>query len=134
MSFVKKTANDFGRLYESYTLPDTVQEFSSEISQIKPRLDGTVQNVGFALKASAVTGTNLDIAIYGALTSGGIKFLLKDAIVADITDATKVVGYLDVNTYPCAYYYVAWTADADESANTIELEVFGQLQGSKNSF
>ena len=28
---------------------------------------------------------------------------------------------LDLNAYPMPYYYIGWTADADESANTITL-------------
>ena len=132
MALVNKTQNGMGYLYESKTLPSSATVgYSSEINAIKPKLDGSVQNVGFALKASAVSGTNLDIALYGAMKSGGTKFLLKDAVVADITTSAKAIGYVDVNQYPAPFYYIGWTADANESANTIELEVVGNLNGSQ---
>ena len=129
MAWTKNTENDMGYLTESKTLPSSATtEYSTVIDAIKCRCDGTNQYVSFTLKASAVSGTNLDIAMYGAMTSGGTKFLLKDALVADITDATKAVGTIDVNAYPAPYYYIAWTADADEDANTITVEIFGDLK------
>lgn len=125
MAWARRTKNDLGTQYEVSTLPaSATQEFTSVINFLKPRNDGTLQYVSFAFAASAVTGTNLDIALYGATTSGGTKFLLKDIIVADITDTTKAVGTIDLNAYPAHYYYIAWTSDADESANTITVEIF----------
>jgi len=133
MALVNKTRNGMGVLTETKALPASATiGYSSEINAIKPKLDGTVQNVGFSLKPSAIAGTNLDIALYGANKAGGTKFLLKDALVADLTvDGEKVAGYIDVNVYPAPFYYVSWTADVNESANTIELEIFGNLNGSQ---
>jgi len=133
MALVNKTRNGMGVLTETKTLPASATiGYSSEINAIKPKLDGTVQNVGFSLTPTAVTGTNLDIALYGANKAGGTKYLLKDALVADLTvDGEKVTGFIDVNQYPAPFYYVAWTADANESANSITLEVFGNLNGSQ---
>lgn len=130
MAFVNRTKNDLGYITETKTLPaSATTEYSSVISAIKVRskTESNGQYVSFAFKASAVSGTNLDIALYGALTKTGTKFLLKDAVVADITDATKAVGTLDMQAYPAPYYFLAWTADANESANTITVEVFGDL-------
>ena len=129
MAWTPKTQNDMGYYTESYTAPSSATtEYSTVINKIKCRSDGTNQYVSFTLQASAVSGTNFDIAIYGAMTSGGTKFLLKDALVADITDTTKAVGTIDVNAYPAPFYYIAWTADANESANTITVEFFGDLK------
>jgi hypothetical protein len=74
------------------------------------------------LNASAVSGTNLDISLHGTWEAGGSKVtLVSDALVADITATGNNVDILDLNAYPMPYYYIGWTADADESANTITL-------------
>lgn len=111
------------------TLPaSATTEYGSEIDSVKYGLNADFstlnKRVAFRIKASAVTGTNLDIAIYGAWTSGGTKFLLLDAPVADITDATAAIAVLDVNVAAglAPFLYVAWTSDADESSNTIEYQ------------
>jgi len=122
--FTSKTENKFGYWQESYTLPTTGTGYSSVIDFIKVKGDGNSQYITFVLKPSAITGTNLDIALYGAMTSGGDKFLLADAIVADLTlDNTAVAGVVNIELYPAPYYYVAWTVDVDESANTVTLQV-----------
>lgn len=129
MAWTPNTENDLGYFSETYTAPSSATtEYSTVIDKIKCRCDGSTQYVSFTLEASAVSGTNFDIAIYGAMTSGGTKFLLKDALVADITTTAKAVGTIDVNAYPAPYYYIAWTADADEDANTITVEFFGDLK------
>lgn len=130
MAWAGNTQNGMeGKIESAVTLPSSATtEYSSVISFLKARCDGTNQYVTFAFKASAVSGTNLDIALYGANTSGGTKFLLKDAVVADITDATKAAGVIDINAYPAPFYYLAWTADADESANTITVDVYGDFK------
>ena len=128
MAWTPKTQNTMGYFTEAVTAPaSATTEYSTVIDKIKPRNDGSNQYVSFTVKASAVTGTNFDIAIYGAMTSGGTKFLLKDALVADVTDTTKAVGTININAYPAPYYYLAHTSDVDESANTITYEFFGDL-------
>ena len=123
-----------GTLFEQMTLPSSATtKNSSVINAIKPRLDGTVQKVGFAFNASAVSGTNLDIDLMGSMSADGSDaFLLKDAIVADITATGKVVGYVDVNLVPAPFYLIRVTTDADESANTLDIEILGQLGGSQS--
>ena len=129
MAWTAKTQNGMGYYTESSTLPSSATTgYSAVINKIKPRLDGTNQYVYFTFQASAISGTNLDIALYGAMTSGGTKFLLKDAVVADITTTAKAAGSIDVNAYPAPYYYIQWTADANESANTITVEFYGDMQ------
>ena len=76
-------------------------------------------------KATAVTGTNLDIGLYGADTLTGTKRLLKDAVVADITDATLVAFVLDLKANGMApFLFWGWISDADESANDIAMATF----------
>lgn len=125
-----KTSKGKMLLYsETVTLPSSATtEYGSVIDseQIGPNLDKLNRYVTFVFNASAVSGTNLDIALYGATTQGGTKFNLKDAVVADITATGKVAGVVDLNAYPAPFYYLGWTSDANESANTITVEVFAQ--------
>ena len=123
MAFTKTSANGKTVYQETYTLPASATiGYSSEIDFFKfdPKLAS--KNVTIVLNASAVSGTNLDISLHGAWEAGGSKVtLVSDALVADITATGNNVDILDLNSYPMPYYYVAWTADADESANTITL-------------
>jgi hypothetical protein len=66
-----------------------------------------------------VTGTNIDVAIYGSMTPTGTKFLLLDAPVADITTAGAAKGTeFDVNAYPAPYYWVSLIYDGNNGGNT----------------
>jgi len=126
MAWARRTANDLGTQYEVTTLPSSAaQEFGSVIDFLKPRCDGTTQYITFIFLPTAVTGTNLDIALYGSTDSAGTsKYLLKDIVVADLTvDAMAVAGKIDINAYPAPYYFIAWTADADEHLNTITVDI-----------
>ena len=131
MALAPKTTYGFSVVQETgVTLPSSATtEYGSEIDTVKYGLNADFSTlnkyVAFRVKVSAVSGTNFDIAIYGAWTSGGTKFLLKDAVVADLTsDATAVTGVIDVNAGIglAPYIYVAWTADVNESANTIDYQ------------
>jgi hypothetical protein len=125
MAWLKKTPNgDFIVATETYTLPaSATTEYSTVVDWLFPSAKIANRYMYFGFNASAVTGTNLDIALYGAMTSGGTKVLLKDAVVADITATGLAIGQIDLNAYPYPYYYLAWTSDADESANTIDVSV-----------
>ena len=134
MSFVNRTANLFGRIYELLTLVDTATVYSSVISAIKVRQEKgrpEKQYVTFSFQASAVTGTNLDIALVGSDTLSGSKFLLKDVVVADITDGTIVAGVIDVQAYPASFYWIRVITDGDEQLNTLAINVSGDLNGSQ---
>ena len=123
MAFTKTSANGKAVYQESYTLPASATiGYSTEIDffSFDPKLAN--KNVTVVLNASAVSGTNLDISLHGAWEKGGSKVtLVSDALVADITATGNNVDILDLNAYPMPYYYIGWTADADESANTITL-------------
>jgi hypothetical protein len=109
---------------ETNTLPASATiGYSSEIDFAHPNPNLASRKITVTLNASAVAGTNLDIALYGAASTGGTKFLLLDAVVADITATGTVAATIDLNSYPAPYYYISWTADADNSANTIAVKV-----------
>lgn len=129
MAWTRTSAGSGLILEETYTLPaSATTEYSSELSvdlhNFGPNLANNNRYVSIYLNASAVTGTNLDIALYGAMTEGGTKFLLKDAIVADITATGANIAVEDLNALPAPYYYIAWTSDVNESANTIDVKIY----------
>ena len=123
MAFTKTSANGKTVYQETYTLPASATiGYSTEIDffSFDPKIAN--KNVTVVLNASAVSGTNLDISLHGTWEAGGSKVtLVSDALVADITATGNNVDILDLNAYPMPYYYIGWTADADESANTITL-------------
>ena len=123
MAFTKTSANGKTVYQEAYTLPSSATlEYSSEIDFFS--FDSSLANkkVAVILNASAVSGSNLDISLYGTWEAGGSKVtLVSDTLVTDIAATGNNVDILDLNAYPMPYYYIGWTADADESANTITL-------------
>tara|TARA_B100000519_G_C14241050_1_gene437342 strand:+ start:157 stop:600 length:444 start_codon:yes stop_codon:yes gene_type:complete len=123
MAFTKTSANGKTVYQETYTLPASATiGYSTEIDFFKFDPKVTNKNVTVVLNASAVSGTNLDVSLHGTWEAGGSKVtLVSDALVADITATGNNVDILDLNAYPMPYYYIGWTADADESANTITL-------------
>ena len=121
-------------MYELLTLVDTATVYSSVISAIKVKQGKGApvsQYITFSFVASAVTGTNLDIALMGSDTLAGSKFLLKDIVVADITDNTPVAGQVDVQTLPASFYWIRVITDGDETLNTLAINVSGDLNGSQ---
>jgi len=132
MAWSKSTQNDLGGYKEeTITLPSSATiGYSSAIEFLKPRCDGTNQYVTIVAVASAVSGTNVDISLYGAQTSVGTKYLLVDApgSIADITNAAKAAsGVINLNAYPAPYYFIGMTADANESANSMSLYIHGDI-------
>ena len=123
MAFTKTSANGKTVYQETYTLPASATiGYSTEIDFLKFDSSLANKNVTVVLNASAVSGTNLDISLHGAWEPGGSKVtLVADTLVADITATGNNVDILDLNAYPMPYYYIGWTADADESANSITL-------------
>lgn len=110
----------------SISLPSSAGTgYSSEITFLNPDPTKNNKYISIVVTYSAISGTNIDLAIYGAWTTGGTKFLLYDAYIADQTTAggATVAACIDLNAYPAPYYYLAHTVDADESANTISYRV-----------
>lgn len=125
MAWTPDTQNDVPQYKElTIALGDTTTTYSSEIDFIRPCLDQEHMWVAFIAHPTAITHTNLDVCLYGTWTTGGTKVTLKDAIIADLTaDDTPVVGLVDMNLYPCPYYYVGFLSDGDEAANTVALRI-----------
>jgi|TARA_Y100000296_G_scaffold23787_1_gene28128 hypothetical protein len=125
MAWTKTTENSLlvGK-EESVTLPSSATtEYSSIIDFIGPNAQYEKKYVGFGFNPTSVSGTDLDIALYGSMTRTGTKYLLKDAVVTDITATGLVFGQVDLNAYPAPYYWLAWTADTDESNGSISAYV-----------
>lgn len=120
--------SDLTLQYEkSVTLPaSATTEYSDELEFFPDKAGYTQKRViTVGLQASAVSGTNIDIGLYADFEDGGTKVLLLDALVADLTDGTLTAGTVDLNDYPARAYYIGWTTDVDESANTIDWYVVG---------
>lgn len=132
MAWTEKSVTGTGRnllvLSETYTLPSSATtEYSSAIVLIGPNLSNNNRWVAFGFNASAVSGSNLDIGLYGAPTLGGTKTLLLDAVVSDIAATGKVTGVVDLNAYPSGFYFLGWITDTNESANTIAVDVWAAV-------
>lgn len=130
MAWAKRTKNDMGTQYEAVTQASSATyAYSSVIDFWKPKQDGKSRYVTIFGEASAVTGTNIDVSLWGAYTSGGTKFLLLDAPIVDLTNAAKTAGgSINLEAYPAPYYYIGMLADADEHLNTVTLNVTSELR------
>ena len=118
---------DVAFLTETITLPSSaVREYSSVIDQFGPNFRFANRYIMVGLNPSALSG-NLDIGLYGSTDRAGTtKVELVDAIIADISTTGWVFGQVDLNAYPYPYYWIAWLADQNESANTIQVLIAGQ--------
>ena len=127
MAWAKRTKNSVGTQYEAVTqAASATYAYSSVIDFWSVKADGKNRYITIFAEASAVSGTNIDISLWGAYSSGGTKFLLLDApgSIADLTNAAKTAaGRIDLEAYPAPYYYIGMLADVDESANTVTLNV-----------
>lgn len=120
------TLNGQPSLYEQMTLPATGTGLSGAIKFFKPNLSNNNRYIAVWMKASAVSGTNLDIAWMGGFDEAGTTaVLITDAIVADITDTTAAAAVIDLNANPYPFYFIRVTVDADESANVLEIRAYG---------
>jgi len=125
MAWAKKTRNGMGTQQEVVTQASSATyAYSSAIDFWKVKGDGKARYITISAVASAVTGTNIDVSLWGAFTSGGTKFLLLDAPIADLTNAAKSAGgSVNIEAYPAPYYFIGMLADANESSNTVTLNV-----------
>lgn len=119
-----KSINKGTFISENKLMPANTTPTYSSAFQVPIDSDRNNRWISVLCSCSAVTGTNIDIAIYGAMTETGTKFLLKDAVVADVTNGVAQGAVLDINAYPAPYYFIQYTADADESANTMTTSIF----------
>lgn len=132
MAWAKRTNNDMGRNFEVVTQASSATyAYSSVIDFLKPKGDGNARYVTIFAEASAVSGINIDISLWGAYTSGGTKFLLADApgSIADLTNSAKTAAAsFNIEAYPANYYYIGMLADANESANTVTLNITPEVK------
>lgn len=126
MAWADKTRNGMGTKQEVVTLPASSYGYSSAIDFLKVNGKGNARYATLFAEASAVSGTNVDISLWGAYTSGGTKFLLTDApgSIVDLTNAAKAQGAsFNVEAYPAPYYFIGMLVDASEVANTVTLNL-----------
>ena len=130
MAWAKRTKNGMGKNFEVVTQASSATyAYSSVIDFLKPKGDGLPRYISIFGEASAVTGTNIDISLWGAHTSGGTKFLLLDAPITDLTNAAKTAGAsINIEAYPAPYYYIGMLADADEHLNTVTLSIAPEVK------
>ncbi len=135
--WVNKTSNDLGRLQQTFDLAiaGAAQGFSAVIDgiKVKSKDKSNGQYINFSFTPSAITGTNLDIALYGADSIAGTKSLLLDVLVADLTaDGVRVSGIIDIQAYPSPFYFISVTGDNAETGNTLLISISGDLGGSQS--
>lgn len=118
-----KDENYMGIYSEDYLLPNATLAYSTVITFLESQARQPGFMVTFSFKVDVLTGTNVDLALYGSITETGTKELLADAIVADLTDTTEKIGHLDIGLYPMPFYFLGWTTDADETSNTITAKI-----------
>jgi len=117
------TVNDvFYAKEEAITLPSSAGiDYSSVIDFLTFVLvanhDGYIY---LRATASDVSGTNIDLNLYGSYTATGTKYMLIHAVVADLSSGTLGTWKsVNLKTYPMPYYFIGHTVDTDEDANNI---------------
>ena len=136
--WVNRTSNKFGRIQQTFDLAiaGAAQGFTTVINAIKIRQGmnrPATQLVTFTFDATAVTGDNLDIALYGSNDAAGTdKFLLLDAVVADITATGIVIAVVDMQLYPAPFYFISVTGNDAEVGNTLAITISGDINGSQS--
>lgn len=124
MAFTKSTENGFLKAVEVVTLGNATTVYSSVLDTLRVRRRFAQNVFTVTLQASAVSGTNVDISLYGSDTEAGtVKRLVTANIVTALTDTTEAVAYIDVGAKPWPYYFLSFLSDADETANTVTVTI-----------
>lgn len=124
MAWTSKTRNGMGGKQEILAGAATGTSYSSVIDFLKPKGDGKNRYVALSVLASAITGTDIDIFLYGSLDSAGtVKTVLLDCL--DMSQGTAVSGVkiFDLEAYPYPYYFISQTVQASEAANTLTVNI-----------
>lgn len=126
-----RTENGMTVWEEHMVLPSTGTKLSNAIKQtgfdggLRPNMKHLNWYASFRLEATAVTGTNLDIALMGGfLEDGSDAVVIVAALVTALTDTTPAAAVRDLNATPYPYYFIRVTVDADESANGLIINAF----------
>jgi len=126
MSWVKVGANNVPCQKEVITLPaEAGSAYSSVIDFVGPNELKDNRYVNITFQASAVSGTNVDLALFGSETTDSADAVDTGFSIAALTDATVLLKNINLNQYGFPYYFIKYTADADESSNTLTIKVFG---------
>lgn len=84
---------------------------------------GGVQGVTVTGEATAVSGTDVNIHLFGSFnnnTANAIKLI--DSVVT-VTNGVKASGTFDLRSYPVPYLWLGVQTDTDESGNDITIYV-----------
>lgn len=129
MAFTKTSVGDALNAVEVVTLGDTTTVYSSAITRMNLRPVGSV--IIILLQASAVTGTNVDINLYGSDTEAGtVKRLITTDLVTALADTTEAIAYVTVSDKPWPYLFLSFLSDADETLNTVTVTIIAPPPGS----
>lgn len=127
MAAVAKTEKTNNRLYhfnETIVGPNAATVYSAELAAIvRPNLGFANRYLAISAIKSVAMVTDLVVELYGALSSGGTKVLLKTDVITGLTNARKS-GVVDLNAYPFPYYYVAVKSSANNSNGDVTIDVF----------
>ena len=118
-AWTKKTTGNFGDVVATtiVTNSDNATITYSPVLSFAKLKKTAKRNITIFVEATTLTGTNLDFSLYGSDTEDGtVKYLLLDAVVADLTTGVAGAGIVDLNAYPAPYYFIGIFPDADESA------------------
>jgi len=126
MSWLNVGANNVPCKKEVITLPSsTGSAYSSVIDFVGPNTLHEHAYVNMTFKASAISGTNIDLVLFGSETTSSADAVDTGYSIAALTDATVLLKNVDLNQYGFPYYFIKYTVDADEDANTLTIKVFG---------
>ena len=129
LAWAKQTTGNFGDLVLKTIITNSTTAAKSYTPVINAaKFNNTAKRtIGIFVEGSTLSGTNLDFALEGSDTEAGtVKYILLDAVVADLTTGVAGYGTVDLNAYPAPYYFISVLTDADESAvaNRTTLRVF----------
>lgn len=124
MAFTGSSVNGLSKRQEVITLVNATTVFSSAIDFLHLRRRFPQNVVTVLIQASAVSGTNVDVNLYGSDTlAGTTKRLLEANFVTALTDGTEAIATFDAGAQPWPYYFFRFETDADETANTVTVTI-----------
>ena len=120
LAWAKQTTGNFGDLVLKTIITNSTTAAKSYTPVINAaKFNNTAKRtIGIFVEGSTLSGGgNLDFALEGSDTEAGtVKYILLDAVVADLTTGVAGYGTVDLNAYPAPYYFISVLPDADESA------------------
>ena len=121
MAWTKKTVNGMGVYTETVTLGTTGSVYTSKIDFLNLGIHAN-KYVTLSGYCATVSGTNVDVALYGSMNDSTYIQAL-DAPIADITTGTTKGATVDFKAYPYPYYKLGFLVDTDESANNVVVTI-----------